>query len=114
MFQILVTHHVDLVLPGAYYFVRMSDGRIDVQGSVEDLRSSGAFGNVVKVFQRDAEEDRSASEKSKSDAEGVLIETSTEEACTEEVKKPRKLVEDEERAVGSVKWAIYRTYLKAS
>ena len=30
------------------------------------------------------------------------------------VKIPRKLIEDEERESGNVKWAIYNTYLKAS
>lgn len=29
-------------------------------------------------------------------------------------KKPRKLIEEERRETGSVKWHIYNTYLKAS
>ena len=29
-------------------------------------------------------------------------------------KKPRKLVKDEEREEGAVKWVIYKTYLKAT
>ncbi|KAJ6610659.1 hypothetical protein B0H10DRAFT_1953686 [Mycena sp. CBHHK59/15] len=33
--------HVDLVLSGARYLVRMLDGRIDTQGAVEDLRAQG-------------------------------------------------------------------------
>ncbi|KAJ7727894.1 hypothetical protein B0H16DRAFT_1677216 [Mycena metata] len=34
--------------------------------------------------------------------------------ATEETKKPRKLVKDEHREEGGVKWKIYKSYLKAS
>ncbi|KAF9444381.1 hypothetical protein P691DRAFT_671517, partial [Macrolepiota fuliginosa MF-IS2] len=35
---ILVTRHVELILPGAYYLVCMLDDRIDAHGIVKDLR----------------------------------------------------------------------------
>ncbi|CAK5281621.1 unnamed protein product, partial [Mycena citricolor] len=38
---VLVTHHVELVLPGAHYLVRMLDGRVDTHGTVRDLRAQG-------------------------------------------------------------------------
>lgn len=41
---VLVTHHVELVLPGAGYLVRMLDGRVDVQGTVKALRERGGVG----------------------------------------------------------------------
>ncbi|KAF8208888.1 hypothetical protein K438DRAFT_1813082 [Mycena galopus ATCC 62051] len=45
---VLVTHHIDLLLSGnegsgAYYIVRMLDGRIDAQGTVQDLRAQGSL-----------------------------------------------------------------------
>ena len=48
--QILVTHHVELVLPGANYLVRMLDGRIDLQGSVQELQDRG----LLEVIAADA------------------------------------------------------------
>ncbi|KAG6914943.1 hypothetical protein DXG01_014337 [Tephrocybe rancida] len=40
---ILVTHHVDLVLPVAHYLVRMLGVRIDTQDTIEDLRAQGVL-----------------------------------------------------------------------
>ena len=45
--QILVTHHVELVLPGAYYLVRMLDGRIDTQGTIKELQAQGVLERVA-------------------------------------------------------------------
>lgn len=99
------------MLPGTYYLVRMLDGRIDVQGVVKELRSRGLLESIVK----DAE-----SEPNK--APEVELSTVEEEDKAEEAepeqgaktKKARKLIKDEERETGSVKWIIYKTYLKAS
>ncbi|KZP20509.1 hypothetical protein FIBSPDRAFT_1044782 [Athelia psychrophila] len=44
---ILATHHVQLVLPGCFYLVQMSHGRIETQGKVADLRAQGSLNNVV-------------------------------------------------------------------
>ncbi|KAF9258420.1 hypothetical protein L218DRAFT_934784 [Marasmius fiardii PR-910] len=100
---VLVTHHVDLVLPGAHYLVRMLDGGIDMQGTVKDLTDRGLLEGIA------------------SDA-GVVVAATEEEApgkdsanSSDESKKPgRKLVQDEHRQTGSVKWKIYMKYLEAS
>ncbi|KAJ7480081.1 hypothetical protein B0H11DRAFT_2422933 [Mycena galericulata] len=104
---VLVTHHVELVLPGAHYLVRMLDGRIDTQGTVKELRAQGVLDDIA----HDA-----AVEVQKVELV-VSVEVPTDEADTqdaEEIRKPRKLVEDEHREQGGVKWKIYKTYLKAS
>ncbi|CAG8610854.1 10072_t:CDS:10, partial [Acaulospora colombiana] len=44
---VLVTHHVELVLPAAHYFVQMQDGRIDFQGTVQDLQEQGILEDVT-------------------------------------------------------------------
>ena len=97
---------MELVLPGAYYLVRMLDGRVDTQGTVEELRTQG----VLKGIEQD-----SAVETHK---EEIVAETAAgaEESpdATEASKKPRKLIKDEHREVGGVKWSIYNSYLKAS
>ncbi|KAJ6577612.1 multidrug resistance-associated ABC transporter [Mycena capillaripes] len=105
---ILVTHHVDLVLPGAHYLVRMLDGRIDTQGTVEDLRAQGLLDDITHDATADAkaEEPVAAIENDSADLE--------DPDTAKMPSKPRKLVKDEHRAVGGVKWAIYNSYLKAS
>ncbi|TDL18519.1 multidrug resistance-associated ABC transporter [Rickenella mellea] len=105
---VLVTHHVELVLPGAYYVVRMLDGRIDTQGTVKDLRSRGVLDEIAQ----DSAPPTQENDQETKEASDVKVDDPNAPAA--EAKKPRKLVEDEERASGGVKWSIYKTYLKAS
>jgi hypothetical protein len=106
IFQVLVTHHVELVLPGAYYLVRMLDGRIDTQGTVRELRVQG----VLQDIAHDA-----AVEVHKEEVKGeVPTIEEEEEKKAKDAKKPRKLIKDEHREIGGVKWSIYKSYLKAS
>jgi hypothetical protein len=105
---------VELVLPGAYYLVRMLDGRIDTQGNVAELRAQGVLDEIaqseaVKVYEQ--EQKAAAAIPS---AEEVAAGATEDASPTGETKKPRKLVKDEERQEGGVKWNIYNTYLKAS
>lgn len=105
-----MTHHVELVLPGADYLVRMLDGRIDTQGTVKDLRAQGVLESITQDVQANEEAvasdvQISANLKSNEDVTPKLA---------EDDKKPRKLIEDEHREVGGVKWSIYQVYLKAS
>ncbi|KAG6887018.1 hypothetical protein C0995_002341, partial [Termitomyces sp. Mi166 len=127
---ILVTHHVDLVLPVAQYVVRMLDGRIDMQGSVKDLRARGVLEEIqhesaVNVAEAEVKEQEQEALVETPDEDGEMqeLEESSEsgnangtegEGERKERKKPRKLVKDEHREVGGVKWAIYQSYLKAS
>ena len=107
-YQILVTHHVELVLPGTYYLVRMLDGRIDKQGTVKDLRAEGALDEIT--LEAKVESDEHQKEEAKK--EEIAVEGSLQEQDGK--KEARKLVEEEERAEGGVKWSIYKVYLKAS
>lgn len=43
-----MTHHVELVLPGTDYLVRMKEGRIEYQGAVEELRERGVLEGILK------------------------------------------------------------------
>ena len=107
-----MTHHVELVLPSAHYLVRMLDGRIDAQGTVQDLLAQGVLESITQDETIQIHEEPSASDSN------VPFNSQSDEDATlqpaEDVKKPRKLVEDEHREVGGVKWSIYKTYLKAS
>ncbi|KAJ6491631.1 hypothetical protein C8R47DRAFT_1214434 [Mycena vitilis] len=109
---VLVTHHVELVLPGAYYLVRMLDGRIDTQGTVKELRAQGVLDDIAQEAAVEVKKEELAV------AEAVpAIEVNDADAGAkdaEEAKKPRKLVKDEHREEGGVKWVVYKSYLKAS
>lgn len=97
-----------MVLPGADYFVRLLDGRIDVQGTPESLREQGILDTLTK-------------ESHANDQTKVREEAKEEDAIEEtpkppggENKRPRQLVKDEARETGGVQWRIYKAYLKAS
>lgn len=47
--QILVSHHVELLLPITDYIVRILDGRIDAQGTPAELRESGALDGLIAI-----------------------------------------------------------------
>ncbi|EGN91771.1 hypothetical protein SERLA73DRAFT_157398 [Serpula lacrymans var. lacrymans S7.3] len=109
---ILVTHHVELVLPGAYYLIRMLDGRIDLQGTVKDLQAQGSLDSIAQDSSTAIKEEEPVVAQ-----EAVVEAESLDDAspqAAEVTKKPRKLIKDEHRETGGVKWSIYKTYLKAS
>ena len=99
---------MELVLPGTYYLVRMLDGRIDMQGTVKELQAQG----VLKGIDHDAAVENDKEELLVTETASIGDEESPD--MTEESKKPRKLVKDEHREVGAVKWSIYKSYLRAS
>jgi hypothetical protein len=117
-----VTHHVELVLPGAQYLIRMLDGRVDTHGSIPDLRAAGVLDDIVHAEAAEAvqEENTSvgeaeaAAEVAAEGEAGVAVAEAKDVAKDVSGKKPRKLIEDEKREEGSVKWGIYKTYLQAS
>ncbi|KAJ7105197.1 multidrug resistance-associated ABC transporter [Mycena epipterygia] len=101
---VLVTHHVELVLPGAHYLVRMLDGRIVTQGTIEDLRAQDVLDHIAHDATVEVQKEELA----------VTADTSLDTTDAEPAKTPRKLVEDEHREEGGVKWKTYKSYLKAS
>lgn len=78
----------------------MLDGRIDTQGSVSELRKRG-------ILQEIASQEKAEHPVNAEDVE-------VDDAPEKDKKKARKLVEEEERAQGRVKWNIYVSYIKAS
>jgi ABC-type methionine transport system ATPase subunit len=102
---ILVTHHVDLVLPGTYYLVHMLNGRIDIQGPVEDLRLHGLLDHIVRDVPRQPQE-----------VVDAIPDTKVDKADKTSVnaKPAQDSTEDESRFKGAVKWSIYKNYLSAT
>lgn len=111
---ILVTHHVELVLPSAHYLVRMLDGRIDTQGTLADLRARGILDEIAHSEEVNAHEEELSAAVADPPLEPVDASEVENSGAATETKKPRKLIKDEERQQGGVKWSIYNTYLKAS
>ncbi|PIL36802.1 ATP-binding cassette transporter [Ganoderma sinense ZZ0214-1] len=108
---ILVTHHLDLVLPAAHYLVRMLDGCIDTQDTVENLRTRGILGKIAALEEGQARTQMGERNVVRADDSLVSGEAGGHGATN---KKPRVLVEAERRATGRVKWPIYNIYLRAS
>lgn len=104
---IIVSHHVELLLPVAGYIVRILDGRIDAQGTPSALRDAGELEGLVAL------------EESKVEQQAVKVEAAEEEVVEPEKKEKKKgpgkkLVQDEDRPVGVVKWGTYKLYIKAA
>ncbi|KAG8716744.1 hypothetical protein FRC09_015283 [Ceratobasidium sp. 395] len=100
---VLVTHHVELVLPAAGWVVRLLEGRIEAQGAVESMRASG----MLPLGRDKGKEWSGEEEDTKNDNDEV-------KKTREDNKAARKLVEAEKKSVGSVKGRVYRTYLAAA
>ena len=91
----------------------MLDGRIDAQGTPKDLRARGVLEEITHdetVHAAQQEEVIQAKESEEPEAEA----SKGDVAAAKDKKSPRKLVKDEHREEGSVKWSIYNTYLKAT
>ncbi|KAJ6593236.1 multidrug resistance-associated ABC transporter [Mycena capillaripes] len=101
---ILVTHHVELVLPGAHYLVQMLDGRIETQGTIKELRTRGMLDDIAHETAVEVRKEELA----------VAKEVTASDANVEDSKQTKKLIEDEHREEGGVKWTVYKSYLKAS
>ena len=86
----------------------MLDGRIDTQGTVKELQDQG----VLKGIEHDAAVDTHKEELIVAETASLDVEESSD--TSEGSKKPRKLVKDEHREIGAVKWSIYKSYLRAS
>jgi hypothetical protein len=88
----------------------MLDGRIDAQGTVKDLQARGVLDDLTHD---------SAVHVQEVEVTKLKVPIAEEQAddasnSVEVDKKPRKLVKDEHRETGGVKWSIYKAYLKAS
>lgn len=103
---ILVTHHVELVLPGTHYLIQMSEGRIEHQGTVADLKQRGLLDFIAH--------DPSIHPETEEKTEKVVDAADPPQTDTGPAKQARKLVEEEERSEGKVKWSVYKTFMEAS
>lgn len=92
----------------------MLDGRIDTQGTLVDLRAQGVLDEIAQAEEvKSYEEEHRVSAGSPS-AEEIAAESVEDMNPAKETKRPGKLIKDEERPEGGVKWNVYNTYVEAS
>jgi len=129
---ILVSHHVQLCLTGASYIVALDNGHLLFAGDKETFQASPVKGTLVHTTGGNSTEGSASTSTSKFVAadeslvatlvqDGVgpdpISETSStvvnELQAKADRKAPRKLVEDEKRAVGRVSRDVWELYVKA-
>lgn len=123
---ILVSHHVQLCAPGAKYIVALDNGRLQFEGSSEAFFASPVMKTLLQSTDNSQPTDEEEKELAKAE-EQILApdksgESSSETSSTiapapsdikKERKGPRKLVEEEKRAVGRISRDIWETYIWA-
>ncbi|KAG5350514.1 hypothetical protein C0989_010730 [Termitomyces sp. Mn162] len=108
----------DVLSAGASYVVALDNGRVTFQGSREGFQSSGVIRTLVQTTGEgaiDSKEEEILEEgliKAEASSESSSTIVSVSEVKTEK-KKPRKLIEEEKRAVGRIGRDVWKTYLQA-
>ena len=95
------------MLPGTHYLIQLSEGRIERQGTVAELKEQGLLDYVAHDL---------AHQHTKETTEEKTKDKNIQDAADVDgkPKQARQLIEEEVRSEGNVKWSIYKTYLKAS
>ncbi|KAF9388063.1 hypothetical protein CPC16_006719 [Podila verticillata] len=124
---VLVTHHVRLCISTAKHIVLMNNGEVRLQGSVPQLREQGLLSLVLEEDEEQTPESSDTDTINGNDvgssstlAKPKLVRrksTMDKKRASEEpvpAKNAKKLVQDETRAEGRVKWSIYMVYASAA
>ncbi|KAI2623116.1 P-loop containing nucleoside triphosphate hydrolase protein [Hypoxylon sp. NC1633] len=119
---ILVTHNTTLCAPLSQYVVLLDNGRVDAQGSAEEVIASGKLGEEIRTKSRPGSSDvsRVPSRVPSSvgdESDQTLIDHSNEPASAKPGKQPgnpqQKSALQETKATGAVKWRVIGLYLRA-
>ncbi|KAF8846826.1 P-loop containing nucleoside triphosphate hydrolase protein [Acephala macrosclerotiorum] len=113
--RILVTHHVALCKSKTKYIAELGDGTVQNAGLVQELEEAGTLQQIISHEQtehdiREDEDNTAVNSEEFSDGEEngeVLRKVDSKAVVT-------KFVEDEAKEKGSVKQAIYLSYLQSS
>jgi len=123
---ILVSHHVQLCAPGASYIVALDNGRVQFQGDREAFYASGVIDGLVQSGAvagqeeedeakiPDAEELVEATTVTPSETSSMASPSTVVTDHKSDKKIPRKLVEEEKRAVGRIGKDVWLTYIRAA
>ncbi len=129
---LLVSHHIQLVSPAADYIVCLDNGDVKYAGDLEGFAAAGLMETLVEQTEEEKAQENeqdlidkklvnkrlALTEKSEPSSETSSI-ADTEETVVpsspsdEKTRKPRKLIEDEQKATGGISGAVWRLYLAA-
>ncbi|GBC08504.1 hypothetical protein RclHR1_08170012 [Rhizophagus clarus] len=125
--RILVTHHVRLCLTGATYLIVVKSGKISFKGTISELCDSGELNLILEDedshaginYLPETLDDTVNQENSKVTSHQTASTSSNFESNNDiqlikKNSKPRKLVQEESRPTGMVRFKIYMTYLRAN
>ncbi|KAG5641131.1 hypothetical protein DXG03_005945 [Asterophora parasitica] len=121
---ILVSHHVQLCAPGASYIVALDNGRVSFEGNQASFQTSDVIRTLVQSTDTGAGDSKeeevvddisvlSKQEDSNSASSSTIASLSDVKKADSEKKSPRKLVEEERRAVGRIGRDVWATYFSA-
>lgn len=127
---VLVSHHVQLCAPGASYVVALDNGKAAFAGDNQAFQSSGVMDSLVQSDNPDTKQPLEVipqvrdsqiskvmadSVEPESESSSTVAQGSEDEIKAIEKKKsgPRKLIEEEKRAVGRIRRDIWQTYIFA-
>lgn len=119
---ILVTHNVQLCVPSSNYVVLLDNGRVDIQGSPQEVIASGKLGEEIqKSRPTSANPSRVPSRVPSSVGDDDTMVNGQGDALdgidstkNNNAKKKQKLdAMEETRATGSVKWPVMKQYLQS-
>lgn len=95
--QILVSHHLELLLPSADYVVRILDGRIDTQGTPSELRANGELDGLIAMEEAEAHKEEPVTADETVDSEVKAAEGEDESKAKKEKKPAKKFVQGPSR-----------------
>lgn len=106
--RILVTHHIGLVEKHARFIVELADGGVRYAGLTEQLQEARVLERIKSFEQPQQIQDMAADDVGEDQPGGAPLKKQDSKAL------PKKFVEDETRAKGSVKARVYAIYLQSS
>jgi hypothetical protein len=115
---VLVSHHVQLCVTGASYIVALDNGHLLFAGDQEAFQASSVKGALVHTTGGDVKKEHIVATSMEPGAGPDRTSETSSTAVNEpqakpDRKAPRKLVEDEKRAVGRVSRDVWELYVKA-
>jgi ABC-type multidrug transport system ATPase subunit len=91
--QILVSHHVELLLPITDYIIRILDGKIDAQGSPAELRAAGELDGLIAVEEAEAAAEEPITSNKEQDQEAEAVEEADQKKGKKAKGPGKKLVQ---------------------
>lgn len=102
-----MSHHVELLLPGAHTLIEMLDGKVETMGTTEELRASGALPVLLKDDEEASPSFVASPEETNEVDERSNKEDDAKPAPVVATRSPRKLHAEEERSGCKLCFSIF-------